>query len=296
MHPPVDSPLCSTTTGCHHRPWVIPRPAARPFVLWRELETRQTCPQGTLHFLSQYCRLSPCKPLSRRRKGKEVYSPSSSPLLSSPHDSATGLEEKHLAMFAILPPVPTRERQGQRIYSKPCPPQHLVPFFPLPRFFHRRSKTQKPFEAPSLFYSCMRLRVKAIHVCLCVWFFLCAVRAEYTQFDCSLCMTWGRCGGVGWGGTENVRWGGLDVAFQSEWPAEENNKARMTGTDGPLYCPLKCKHWISLLGGWRYYIFIFSLLSLSLLIALVAGTHPHLRLKGLIKGLEPDAYYWLLEI
>ena len=84
MHPPVDSPLCSTTTGCHHRPWVIPRPAARPFVLWRELETRQTCPQGTLHFLSQYCRLSPCKPLSRRRKGKEVYSPSSSPLLSSP--------------------------------------------------------------------------------------------------------------------------------------------------------------------------------------------------------------------
>ncbi len=41
---------------------------------------------------------------------------------------------------------------------------------------------------------------------------------------------------------ENVRWGGLDVVFQSEWPAEENNKARMTGTDGPLYCPLKCKH------------------------------------------------------
>lgn len=90
------------------------------------------------------------------------------------------------------------------------------------------------------------------------------------------------CPGV-WS-TENVRWGGLDVVFQSEWPAEENNKARMTGTDGPLYCPLKCKHWISLLGGWHYYIFIFSLLSLSLLIALVAGTHPHLRLKGLIKG------------
>lgn len=75
-------------------------------------------------------------------------------------------------------------------------------------------------------------------MCACV-FFLYAVRAEYTQFDCSLCMSGG--GGVV-GGTENVRWGGLDVVFQSEWPAEENNKARMTGTDGPLYCPLKCKH------------------------------------------------------
>lgn len=81
-------------------------------------------------------------------------------------------------------------------------------------------------------------------------------------------------------------WGreGIDATFQSEWPAEENNKARMTGTDGLLYCPLKCKHWISLLGGWHHYIFIFSLLSLSPLIALVAGTHPQLRLKGLIEG------------
>ena len=151
MHPPVDSPLCSTTTGCHHRPWVIPRPAARPFVLWRELETRQTCPQGTLHFLSQYCRLSPCKPLSRRRKGKEVYSPSSSPLLSSPHDSATGLEEKHLAMFAILPPVPTRERQGQRIYSKPCPLSILSLFFLCHDFSTEDPKRRSPLRPPPCF-------------------------------------------------------------------------------------------------------------------------------------------------
>lgn len=53
----------------------------------------------------------------------------------------------------------------------------------------------------------------------------------------------------------------------------------MTGTDGLLYCPLKCKQWISMLGVWHYYIFIFSLLSLCLLIALVAGTHPRLRQK-----------------
>lgn len=89
------------------------------------------------------------------------------------------------------------------------------------------------------------------------------------------------------GRSEPLRmWGreGIDAMFQSEWPAEENNKARMTGTDGLLYCPLKCKHWKSSLGGWHHYIFISSLLSLSLLIALVAGTHPHLRLKGLIKG------------
>lgn len=142
MHPPVDSPLCSTTTGCHHRPWVIPRPAARPFVLWRELETQQICPQGTLHFLSQYCRLSPWK-----ERGFILHPP----LLSSPHDSAMGLEEKHLAMFAILPPVPTRERQGQRIYSKPCPPQHLVPFFLCHDFSTEDPKLRSPLSPPPCF-------------------------------------------------------------------------------------------------------------------------------------------------
>lgn len=107
---------------------------------------------------------------------------------------------------------------------------------------------------------------------------LCPVTHVCRQFDCSSCMS-GRSGPLRLWGRE-----GIDAAFQSEWPAEENNKARMTGTDGLLYCPLKCKHWISLLGGWHHYIFIFSLLSLSPLIALVAGTHPHLRLKGLIEG------------
>lgn len=153
-------------------------------------------------------------------------------------------------------------RQG--ICSKPCPCQHLAFFAIQP----------KALWAHALSYSCTRLRVKrvkGIHACLC----LCVVKLVYTQSGCSLCMS---------EGAENARWGGLDVDFQSEWPTEENNKAPMTGTDGLLYCPLKCKQWISLLGVWLYYIFIFSLLSLSLLIALVAGTHPHLRRKCLIKG------------
>lgn len=47
-----------------------------------------------------------------------------------------------------------------------------------------------------------------------------------------------------------------DMAFQNERHAEEHNKAEMTGTDGLLYCPLKCKHRISLLDVWCYYIFI----------------------------------------
>lgn len=102
----------------------------------------------------------------------------------------------------------------------------------------------------------------------------CVLELVCRQFECSLCVSEGK---------ENMSWGGLDVVFQSEWPAEENNKARMTGTDGLLYCPLKCKQWKSLLDVWHHYIFIFPLLSLSLLIALVAGTHPYLRLKCLIK-------------
>lgn len=110
---------------------------------------------------------------------------------------------------------------------------------------------------------------------MCAYVLMCARACVYCrQFECSLCVSEGK---------ENMSWGGLDVVFQSEWPAEENNKARMTGTDGLLYCPLKCKQWKSLLDVWHHYIFIFPLLSLSLLIALVAGTHPYLRLKCLIK-------------
>lgn len=68
-------------------------------------------------------------------------------------------------------------------------------------------------------------------MCLCMCLY--ALELVYTQADCSVCMS---------GAMEDGRWGGLDVVFQSEWPTEENNKARMTGTDGLLYCPLKCKH------------------------------------------------------
>lgn len=175
-------------------------------------------------------------------------------------------------MFAIPPLVPTCGTRTENLF-KAMPPSASCLFF-FGKIFLPKLQNAKALWAHSLSYSCTRQRVRAIRACAC----LCAAELVYTQFDCSLCMS----GGV-WS-TENVRWGGLDVVFQSEWPAEENNKARLTGTDGLLYCPLKCKHWISLLGGWHFYIFIFSLLSLSLLIALVAGTHPHLRLKGLIKG------------
>lgn len=104
---------------------------------------------------------------------------------------------------------------------------------------------------------------KGLVVCVCL--------PSCTHKGCGLCMLQG---------LDNTKKGSLLV---SEWSTEENNKAPMTGTDGPLYCPLKCKHWISLLGGWHHYIFIFFLLSLSLLIALLAGTHPHLRLKSWIQ-------------
>lgn len=168
--------------------------------------------------------------------------------------------------------VPTWQTRTENLF-KAMPPSAscIVFFFFLAMIFLQKIQNANTLWAQSLSYSCTRPKVRAIHACVsCL---------------CTHTVWLGVGGGVlGVWDMENVRWGGLGVVFQSEWPAEENNKARMTGTDGPLYCPLKCKHWISLLGGWHYYIFIFSLLSLSLLIALVAGTHPHLRLKGLIKG------------
>lgn len=56
--------------------------------------------------------------------------------------------------------------------------------------------------------------------------YMCVCLCAGAHSNCGLCMSrvWA---------SENVR---------CEWPAEENNKARMTRTDGLLYCPLKCKH------------------------------------------------------
>lgn len=254
MCPAFDSPLFSTTTGCHHRPWVqLPGKGngnLTDMSLRSFLFTEPTLQTFSLNY----------KP--REEKWSFFSHP---PQLSS--WSCKWNERKKTIWQWLLWFYCQHARQG--ICSKPCPCQHLAFFAIQPRV-----QNAKALWAHALSYSCTRLgvkRVKGIHACLCSR----VIKLVYTQSGCSSCMS---------EGTENARWGGLDVVFQSEWPTEENNKAPMTGTDGLLYCPLKCKQWISLLGVWLYYIFIFSLLSLSLLIALVAGTHPHLRLKCLIKG------------
>lgn len=147
-------------------------------------------------------------------------------------DPATGMKEKHLAMFAILPLVPTWGTRTENLFTAMPPSASCLFFFFCHDFSTKDPKCKSPLSPFFMLqlYKVMGESDACVSACVCAWSSLC------THSLSVVCV----CRGV-WS-TENVRWGGLDVVFQSEWPAEENNKARMTGTDGPLYCPLKCKH------------------------------------------------------
>ena len=149
------------------------------------------------------------------------------------------------------------------MYSKPCPPQSVV-FFSAKIFL--RSKMQKAFQAVHCLTAALQVRGNKQRVF--------AVRLVYTRFECSLCMSEGK---------ENLMWGGLDATFQSEWPTEENNKVRMTGTDGLLYCPLKCK--LNIFAWCVAVLYIYFLPPVPLAANSTGGWHsPTFKTKCLIKG------------
>lgn len=103
-------------------------------------------------------------------------------------------KKKHLAMFAMLPPVPTWETRTENLF-KAMPPSASCLLF----FCHECSTKDPKCKSPLSPFLVLQLydaKEREQYMCACVC--LCAAELVYTQLDCSLCI----CHGVRrmWGG------------------------------------------------------------------------------------------------
>lgn len=175
--------------------------------------------------------------------------------------------------------------QGQRIYSKPCP-FSILPFFLTTISQIQNPKTLWAHSLSFLSYSCTRPGVKVTHVCVCV-LFMCLL---YTH------TVWVQCVYVCWSGVQ-ILWGGEGLMWCSKVssPPRKTIKHEWQEQMALFIVPWNANtDYLCLVGGIIIYLF---LPPVPLPANSTGGWHPPtFKTKRPDKGLEPDAYYWLLKI